>query len=325
MDADIIIRKLYRGATVWPLESFQHAALGTLAENIPFDSAMWGRGGEPPDAIVDVYLDRQPKRMIETYLAEFQHEDFLADTVRSQPGKTVNLVDLMSRAEFEKTRMYKKFARHWGVEQVLSTCWLEPVSGLVGFLSLWRATPDKPFSESERARLERLVPHLAEAHRLCRIGYMRQFSQDFVVVARQTNALCNPHGALIEAESAFLDLVRKEWRNWGGTTLPAELKPLLSRQQTYRGAKICISAKALDDMILLQARSLSKLDTLGKQQLLIAKRYARGDSAHDIAIALKLAENTVRSHIATIFKKCDVHNKAELAALLFKGTSTELA
>lgn len=322
MDANTTIRRLYRGATEWPLGRFQHAALDTLAEHIPFDSAMWGWGGEPPDTIVDVYLDRQPRRMIDTYMAEFQQEDFLADAVRSQPGKTINLVDLISRAEFEKTRMYKKFARHWGVEQALSTCWMEPMSGLIGFLSLWRAAPDKPFSESERASLELLVPHLAEAQRLCRIAYMRQFSQRHVATARQANALCNLRGALIEAESAFLELVKKEWRNWRGTTLPAELLPLLRRQQAYRGATVSISAKALDDMILVQARSLSKLDALGKQQLLIAERYARGDSTRDIAVALALSENTVRSHIATVFKKCGVHNKAELAALLFNGTST---
>lgn len=316
-----IIQRLYRGATEWPLIHFQQAALDAVAEIISFDSAMWGRGGEPPEAIVDVHLDRQPKRMIEEYLADFQQEDFLADAVRGQPGKTVNLVDLISREDFEKTRLYREFACRWGVQQVLSTCWAEPMTGLIGFLSLWRKSPRHPFLEQERREMERLIPHLAEAHRICRIIYMFQF--DRVVQAGQALALCNPRGALIEAESVFLKLIAKEWRAWRGTTLPKELLPVLAQeQQNYQGSTVVVTAQPLGGMLLVRIRVLSVVDKLSEKQWQVALLYTRGESYRNIAHAFGLAESTVRNHIASIFKKCHVHNKSELAVLVMKHNTS---
>lgn len=312
-----IIHRLYQGATQWPLIHFQEAALDTVAEIIPFDSAMWGRGGEPPEAIVDVHLERQPQQMIDNYMADFQQEDFLADAVRSQPGKTVNLVDLMSREAFEKTRIYREFACRWGVQQVLSTCWAEPMTGLIGMLSLWRQSPQHPFSERERIDLEQLIPHLAEAHRICRITYMLRLDQA-TQKQGQALALCNPRGALIEAEAAFFKLVTREWRHWHGTTLPKELLPFLTQGQEYQGATVAITTQPVGGMLLVRLRALTVLDTLSEKQRLVALRYTQGESHRDIAQTFGLSENTVRNHIATIFKKCAVNNKSELTALIMK-------
>ncbi len=317
MHCDEFIRRTYRGAIEWPLAYFQHATLDAMAKLISFDSAMWGRGGEPPESIVDVYLDRQPKRMIEQYMADFQHEDFLADAVRSQPGKTINLVDLMSREMFEKTRIYREYARHWGVEQILSTCWVEPLSGLVGFMSLWRTSQSQVFTETERAALERLIPHIAEAHRICRIAYMRHPKANMSTQPHAI-ALCNPRGALIEVEPSFYELIHQEWPDWQGMTLPKGLLPAITRQSVFRGHAVIATASPIGDMVRIEIRRSCGLDSLGKRQLDIALRYARGESHRDISCALSLAESTVRNHIACIFSKCQVHNKIELATLIQK-------
>lgn len=316
-DENEVVRRLYRGSVEWPLAYFQRAALDTVAELIPFDSGMWARGGEAPEAIVDVYLDRQPMEMIHDYMAGPQNEDFLADAVRAQPGKTVNLCDLMSREEFERTSMYNRFARRWGVQQVLSTCWLEPQSHLLGILSMWRKSPRQVFTEAERALAERLVPHMAEAHRLCRIGYMRQAGRP-AYANRQPMALCNPRGALIEVESGFQELLRREWPDWQGTTLPKALLPALKDKGKLLGGAVAINVIVLGDVLRVQARERSVLDSLGARQQDIAQRYARGDSYREIAQALEVAESTVRNHVATIFKKCRVSSKVELAALVLQ-------
>ncbi len=318
MNCDEIIRRIYRGATEWPFAYFQSATFDALSEQIPFDSGIWGLSGKAPDSIVDVYLYQQQKRMLEVNMTDFQHEDFLVDMVRSQPGKVINHADLISREAYKKTRLYKEFAHPGGMQQALSTCWIEPVSGLIGFMSLWRKSTRQTFTEIERVTLERLLPHIAEAHRLSRIAYMRQFDSQTMQSSRQATALCNPRGAVIEAESIFFKLIKQEWRAWHGSTLPFTLQPLLTQKQAYRGASIVITAQALDDMAFVRVRALTKLDMLGKKQLQIAQSYAQGESYHDIAGKFSIAENTARSHIATIFKKCGVHNKAELARLLFK-------
>ena len=316
-DENDIVRRLYRGSVEWPLAYFQRAALDTVMELLPFDSAMWARGGEVPDAIVDVFLDRQPQQMIDEYMATPQHLDFLADAVRSQPGRTVNLCDLMSRAEFEQTPIYQQFAQRWGVQQVLSTCWLEPQSGLLGVLSLWRKSPKKVFTEPDRALAERLVPHLAEAHRLCRIGYMRQAGRP-AYANRQPMALCNPRGALIELESGFFELLQREWPDWRGTTLPKALLPTLRTQGVLHGKAVVVSVVTLGDVLRVQVRERSLFDTLGRRQQEIAQRYARGESYREIALSLALAESTVRNHVAGIFKKCRVTSKVELAAIVMQ-------
>jgi DNA-binding CsgD family transcriptional regulator len=311
-----IIRTLYRGAIDWPLVHFQKAALDTVSEWIAFDSAMWARGGEPPEAIVDVYLDRQPQAMIEEYLHDYQQYDFLADAVRAQPGKTVKLTDLSSRADFEASRVYP-FAKKWGVQQVLSTCWLEPVSGLIGVLSLWRKSPKKPFTEAERSGVESLVPHLAEAHRICRITYMRRANTNTHLQSHAI-ALCNSRGALIEVEPGFYELIQQEWTDWQGMTLPRALLPTITRQKAFKGRSVVVTASPLGNMVRIVIRPSSVLDGLGKRQMDIALRYARGENYRDIAQALNLAESTVRNHIAHIFNKCQVNNKIRLAQLIQK-------
>ncbi|TCV90631.1 helix-turn-helix transcriptional regulator [Sulfurirhabdus autotrophica] len=319
MHCDEFIRSIYRGSTEWPLAYFQTNIFDSLSKLIPFDLGVWGRSGELPESIVDVHLYHQSKREIEDCLADFQHEDFLADAVRSDSGQVINLADLLSHEANIKPAGYKEFARQWGAQQVLSTCWNETMPGLVCFMSLWRKSPHHFFTEVERKTLERLLPHIAEAHRLSRIGYMRQFDLPHTLQrSKQAVALCNSRGVLIEAEAAFFHLIKTEWSSWRSNKLPFELKPLQTQKQPYRGENISISAQVIDEMVLVQVRELNRLDMLGKKQLQIAQCYAHGENYHDISAKFSIAENTVRSHIATIFKKCSVHNKAELATLLFK-------
>jgi len=318
MNGDEIIRRIYRGATEWPFVNFQPATFDALSELIPFDLGMWGFAGKASGSIVDVHLYQQPKRMLEVDMTDFQHGDFLADAVFNQPGKVINQTDSTSREAYKRTRIYKEIPRPQGMQQALSTCWVEPVSGLIGFMSLWRKSSRQIFTEIEKVTLQRLLPHIAEAHRLSRIAYMRQFDLPALQSTRQATALCTPRGALIEAESTFFKIMNKEWVAWHGTTLPFTLQPLLTEKKPYRGTAVVITAQALDDMVLVRIRAVSKLDMLGKKQLQIAQSYAQGENYQEIAGKFSIAENTARSHIATIFKKCDVHNKAELATLLYK-------
>ncbi|TPW18735.1 MAG: LuxR family transcriptional regulator, partial [Halothiobacillaceae bacterium] len=173
------------------------------------------------------------------------------------------------------------------------------------------------FSERERIDLEQLIPHLAEAHRICRITYMLRLDQA-TQKQGQALALCNPRGALIEAEAAFFKLVTREWRHWHGTTLPKELLPFLTQGQEYQGATVAITTQPVGGMLLVRLRALTVLDTLSEKQRLVALRYTQGESHRDIAQTFGLSENTVRNHIATIFKKCAVNNKSELTALIMK-------
>lgn len=60
---------------------------------------------------------------------------------------------------------------------------------------------------------------------------------------------------------------------------------------------------------------------LSPREIEIAKDYARGATYHAIAARLCIAPSTVRTHLATIYRKLEVSSKLELHALLEGSTS----
>ena len=57
-------------------------------------------------------------------------------------------------------------------------------------------------------------------------------------------------------------------------------------------------------------------DRLSPRELEIARAYAAGDNYHRIAERLFIAPSTVRTHLATIYRKLEVSSKLELHRLL---------
>jgi DNA-binding CsgD family transcriptional regulator len=57
-------------------------------------------------------------------------------------------------------------------------------------------------------------------------------------------------------------------------------------------------------------------DTLSPREIQIARHYAEGATYHEIAEALGIAPSTVRTHLATIYRKLEVSSKLELHARL---------
>ncbi|MBI3344263.1 MAG: helix-turn-helix transcriptional regulator [Gammaproteobacteria bacterium] len=309
-----LVHCLYQGAHQWPMERFQETALEALRGVIPFDSAMWGRGSGVPNALLDVYLFRQPRTMMDEYLAEYQALDFLADAVRAKPGVSCNLADLISREEFVSTSLYLGFARRWGIEQVLCTVLPDPVSSLYEVISLWRRNPKRPFSERERQLKESLMPHLVESRRINRLFFLRQRQPQ----GGQNCALglANDSGILFDAEAGFYEVVRKEWPDWRGARLPSALVGTVGSPDGFVGKKAVLYASALGDMILLKARALTAADRLGEREKAVATRYGRGETYREIAQALGIAESTARNHLYRVFKKLRVRSKLGLAKVL---------
>ncbi len=68
-----------------------------------------------------------------------------------------------------------------------------------------------------------------------------------------------------------------------------------------------------------------KEDILTPREQQIAKAYANGDSYHRIAENLFIAPSTVRTHLATIYRKLGVSSKIELHKVLENDASREVA
>jgi len=61
-------------------------------------------------------------------------------------------------------------------------------------------------------------------------------------------------------------------------------------------------------------------DRLSPRELEIARAYASGDNYHRIAEQLYIAPSTVRTHLATIYRKLEVSSKLELHRMLEGGS-----
>jgi DNA-binding CsgD family transcriptional regulator len=97
--------------------------------------------------------------------------------------------------------------------------------------------------------------------------------------------------------------------------------PLQAALEVFEGAGATLwAARARDELRAAGAsppqRVPRPLDRLTPQELRIARLVAQGASNRDAGAALFLSPRTVEYHLHKVFKKLDVHNRAELAALL---------
>jgi DNA-binding CsgD family transcriptional regulator len=311
-----VILELYRGSREWPVAEFQDRALETVQSVIQFDSAMWGSGANDPHVIHNVHLFRQPQAMMDNYM-RFQEQDFLRAAVCAKPGVTVNLSDIVSREELVSTEMYREHARHYGIECVLCTALIDPVSQLISFISFWRSNPKRPFRERDRLAKQFLMPHLLESYRANRLRHLSE-AYDGATPARYGMCVCDKMGILHQAEDRCVSLLRTEWPTWGSAQLPGELRQLVGREgkMVFRGRTIVAEIAPSQDLFLLRLRKKERLDMLTEREHSIALQFARGQTHKEVAETLGISPATVRNHINTVYKKLGVCTKGELSTHL---------
>jgi hypothetical protein len=98
----------------------------------------------------------------------------------------------------------------------MGTVLLEPVSGLLDCITVWRYDPRWPFPDNDRAQIERLTPYLVEANRISRLVSLQGGSINGVHEdAEHPWALIDARDAVVlEVNAAFVALLRHEWPDW---------------------------------------------------------------------------------------------------------------
>ncbi|MCU0842898.1 MAG: helix-turn-helix transcriptional regulator [Thiobacillaceae bacterium] len=307
----MVVLELYRASREVPFQNFQEHALLTVKARVPFDSAWWGMSS--PRSIQRPHLHHCDARIVEDYQSLLDRDFFRAALI-DQPGKTINLADLVSRARYLRTPLYRQLGRRYGMEWMLGTLLVEPVSGLYEIVTLWRHGARRPFTEDERRIKERLMPHLAEAYRINRLIHLLGESRPMPMAW----ALLDEHGHLRELSPAFVHLLREEWPGWRGDrlpeTFPSPARLRASRTMAWRTVSVSVAERG--GFLFLTARRASAIDKLGAREREVALRYARGQTHAAIATALGIAPGTVRNHIARCYKHLAVNNKVELSRRL---------
>ncbi|MDP2031171.1 MAG: LuxR family transcriptional regulator [Thiobacillus sp.] len=310
-----LLLELHRTGQEAPLSQFQPAALELIREMIPFDSAWWGNASAEPLEIHRLYLHNCDDSILETYLP-YMGEDFMRAALMANPGKTINMADLTTRARFVRTALYQKVGKRYRIEWSLGTLLVEPVSSLNEFLTLWRHDAKRPFTEDERQTKELLMPHLADAHRAARLREVLDDPRE----RRECWAVADERGFLREVHPGFVHRLREYWPDWRGSLLPeALLEPVRAAHPVQIGGlKLHIASKGV--YRYLQVLAVRVLDNLSPRECEIVQRYAHGETHADIAVALSLSPATVRNHIAHCYRKLAVNNKAELTRRILQDT-----
>jgi len=287
--------------------AFQPVALDLIRALIPFDSAWWGNASAEPMEIHRLYLHNCDHSILETYLP-YMDQDFMRDALMANPGRTINLADLVTRARFVRTALYQQVGKRYRIEWSLGTLLVEPVSSLNEFLTLWRHDPKRPFIEEERQTKELLMPHIADAHRAARLREVVDDPRE----RRDCWAVADERGFLREAQPGFIHCLRERWPGWQGSRLPDDLHAAVRDATPTLIGRLRLNVVRKGSFRFLHVLASRALDALSPREREIVERYACGETHAGIAAALSISPATVRNHIAHCYRKLAVNNKTEL-------------
>nr|ACX33948.1 putative transcriptional regulator [uncultured bacterium EC5] len=214
---------LHRGSSEVDPERFLDWALERLANDLPFDSAMWASAAIAPRGPIGYFahLHRAPDEMLVDYVP-IKHLDALICASLADAGKTVCGPIDGARADFQP------FVSTYGLAQGMSTLLLDAGLNVVTSISLYRADGTRPFTEAEARFKETVFPHLIEADTRNKIAHLvneASFDDPCLWQVPEVEGR-GPQG---DAEASFNEQVRRESPLWRGRYLPNPLRDLLAR------------------------------------------------------------------------------------------------
>ena len=309
-----LLLELYRLAVDCPTDQFQGRALTAVRQWIHFDSAMWfiGKPSTAGPLPHSVYLDRQPQEMMTEYEHVKQY-DALSLAALDAHGTTVNASAADPR--FVPHPDLFAYTRRFGLAHALTTMCADLVH-LTSGISLFRASPDQPYSESDRQFAQALVPHLAGTWSQCRLRAIADSAGSQPIP--QVRALCDHVGVLHVAAPSFAATLRREWPDWQGPVIPEALQGdwLHKQHGHFAGKKIVATCTPFGALKLIRLRMITPLDSLTAREQEVARRFGGGADHKAVATALHVSPITVRNHLHSVYKKLGVSDKASLAHLL---------
>lgn len=315
------------------------AACPLLMRLVPADCAALGvsRSARPEDfewTVADL-----PAAFFASY-PEMAPHDFVRRAVSERPNLVLDDRQMVSRSDLERNVMYQR-AREVGapLEHVLAVLLHAGGGGQSGF-SLYRAKK-KPFSSTERARLQQVTPALANTVRNCQAFGVRADWK-----AALERLLDTPSSALLLVTDSGTEVARSDalsalFARWfapfelHGARLPDALLGAL-QQARVEGSAVW-RRKGLQGSLEVRIQPLSVhfgvarwlvhcteqpatglpdawLRLLSRRQQQVAGAVLRGWDNRLIAAELGCAEATVKKHLQAIFDKLGLASRQALIA-----------
>jgi DNA-binding CsgD family transcriptional regulator len=183
---------------------------------------------------------------------------------------------------------------------------------------LYRDKTQGCFDSEDGAHLQAFWKHLLRA---ISINLQRILGDTVEVTMRRASAVIDSRGVVEAEDEEFGALMALEWPDAQAGVLPAGVVAALKNKSTYRGKQITISMRQKFGYTVCTISRSSMLTSLSPCEHAVAGRFASGSSYKVIAQQLDMSPHTVRNHIANVYHKLGINNKASLASQVLAAHS----
>ncbi len=282
---------------------FQRWTLNEMRRFIDFDFAIWGAGDGRNRQLHSATILDQVDTLFDTWEA-VKHEDPFANLVIGNTGRTWTADPL---PHFKKSRAYREHWRLYNAQQMLSTMEVDPKTGLHVFVTLARDDEHKRFGPEEIGQKSLITQHIFLAAR---------HNDMHVLRSQQAPAAFIDKGGIINASlPEFSSMLAQEWGRRCDTRLPTDVTAALWQTGHYRGQQIMLNAQAVSHRLLVRA-GVTPYVHLSEREREVAWAYVKGHTHKEVAKLLEVSPTTVRTHLARVYHKLDISDKASLALWL---------
>src|SRR5262245_36094232 len=235
---------------------------------VGFRSATWSEADLTPKSveIFSVHLHNEPEEVRSKFSSFNQKFTRRVRMAADQAGRASVLNDTAAFYDGRNEEPMRAYMRKYGHDRNLL------ITDLSQWVSLYRPGGDGEFTERDRAVVDALMPHLAEAfaiNRALAVGRPIAGRRSRTAGAR---ALIDRNGTFLHCGKHFYDLLRLEWSDWDEPRVPPGLlSELLRKRRALIAAEtVEIAAQRLGAALLLTGQQVSPLARLSARELAIA-------------------------------------------------------
>lgn len=308
---DQLIGRLYRGGLAVPPDGFRRWALGELRQLLAFDAAIWGTGTARQMKFHTCTLLNLPAGFPEALEAS-QSINPIVPALLRRLETPVDMKSVLPDPQFYSSELYRRTFAPQGIERILSTGHIDPASGLYSLVTLYRFDRSQPFSDSDAARVGRVMFHLfnAASH-----AFFLQMSRRLADrPAASAAAAVDATGAFHDAMPRFFDMLDRHFPGRPAQQLPFALP---ADGDTAVAGGLCIRCEPLDELRCVHIWPAGPLDHLTRRERDVVTAIAHGLSFKQAAKRIGIAPSTVANHLYRVYRKLGVYSRAALAELVY--------
>lgn len=314
------VHGLYQQAQTQPSSAFEASVFGALGQTLAFDAAWLGHSTLAPQGaqMHSSSLHQLPPDYLQCW-SQVQTLDPLVTWAQSSPTQPT----VLTVADAHLPAPFRAFLASQGIAQILCAVRVDASVQTCLHVSLYRHALKPAFHADDQARLQALMPNLAGAIALSRMREVEnavrgQLPAEFGV------ALLSKQGVIQVTNPSFGEMLRREWPEWPGATLPAAALRGVGSGQSHRyaGQRVGIELTARGDLLIATVRPLGRSSLLTARERAVATQFAQGQTYKAVARSLEIAPATVRHHLRQVYAKLGVQDKGAIAWALSQEQMT---